>query len=191
MKGAKLTVAILTPLAIFLGVVMAVFQFSDSWSQNHYTENDPFLYLTLFCISSTFICARFRHPDRYREVTKVGKISVRLEHLVTLTFFLFGVVITFGVNNNAIAITSFWLVPDITVSFLHLVFTGLAIGSGYIMLMTYPESKKGHTWALIGLCFGGLGFILAYVFSLYSIAWGEVLAAIPFAVFMYVTWIRK
>lgn len=180
MKGPKLNVAILTPLILVTGLVMAIFGWNESWSQNHLSPFDPFLYLTLFCISITFVTASYRHPNRYREVTKIAMWSIRLEHLLRLTSMLFGGVIVFGVNSPL------WYVET-----LHLVFTGLAIISGYVMIITYPESDRGKTWALVGLVFGGLGFLLGFLFHFYSIALGEVLATIPFVIWMYKTWVLK
>jgi 1,4-dihydroxy-2-naphthoate octaprenyltransferase len=50
--------------------------------------------------------------------------------------------------------------------------------------MTYPTTKKGHLLALLGAIFGVGGFLLGFLFKAYSIGWGEVLAAIPLAVFV-------
>lgn len=180
MKGARLTVTITTLSALAFGLVMAIFGWNESWSQNHTSPYDPFLYLTLFCISMTFIIASYHHPKKYREVTKIGVYSIRLEHLLRLVCLLFGGVIVFGVNSPI------WIVET-----LHLVFTGLAIGIGYLMIMTYPESKRGHFWSFVGLIFGGAGFLLGFLFHFWSIATGEVLATIPFIIWMFNTWILK
>jgi hypothetical protein len=180
MKGAKLYVAILTPLALILGIVMAVFAWNESWSQNHNTVYDPFLYLTLFAISTTFITASYGHPDKFKEVTKIKKWSIRLEHLLRLVCLLFGGVIVFGVNSPV------WWIET-----LHLAFTGAAIITGYIMVITYPTTNKGHIWAFIGTVFGGIGFLGAFIMGWYSVAFGEVLATIPFVVWMFYTWILK
>lgn len=180
MKGAKLYVTTLTLLALAFGFVMALFGFNESWSQNHLSPYDPFLYATLFCISMTFLITSYHHPRYDREVTKIGKYSIRLEHLLRLVCLMFGGVIVFGVNSP------FWIVET-----LHLAFTGLAIGIGYLMIMTYPETKRGHLWAFIGLIFGGAGFLLGFLFGFYSIALAEVIATIPFVVWMFNTWVLK
>jgi len=179
MKGAKLYAAILTPLALVLGIIMAIYGWNESWSQNHLSNYDPFLYMTLFCIATVFMIASYNHPDKTRMIFNIGK-NVRLEHILRLTSMLFGGVICFGVNSPL------WIVET-----LHLVFTGLAIASGYAMIITYAETKKGKTYAVIGSILGVLGFLGAFVFHWYSIALGEVFATIPFVVWMGVTWIFK
>ena len=183
MKGAKLWVAILTPLALFLGIIMAAFGFNESWSQNHGTPYDPFLYLTLFFIAVAFIKASSHHPDKERQIIKYGKKgkkSVRLKHMLGLTCLFFGGVMAFGVNS-----------PITWVAMAHLIFTGLGIGTGYAMIVTYPETKKGKLWAHIGFALGVAGFLGGFIFHFYSIAWAEVLATIPFVIWMFTTWIFK
>lgn len=179
MKGSKLYVAILTPLALVLGLVMAVFNWNESWSQNHTSEYDPFLYATLFCISIVFMIASYEHPKWDRMVWDIGK-KIRLEHLLRLVSMLFGGVIVFGVNSPL------WIVEN-----LHLVFTGAAIFSGYVMIVTYAETKKGKIWASIGAGFGVVGFLGAFLMHWYSVATGEVLATIPFVIWIFSTWILK
>jgi hypothetical protein len=180
MKGGKLYVAILTPLALVLGTIMAIFGFAESWSQNHNSKYDPFLYATLFCISSAFIIASFHHTDKYRELTKLFGKSCRLEHFLRLVSMLFGGVIVFGVNSPI------WIIET-----LHLVFTGLAIFVGYYMILVYPVTNKGKLWSIIGFVFGVLGFLAAFLFHTWSIAFGEVLASLPLTIWMYHTWILK
>lgn len=178
MKGKKLYVAVLTPLALLLGVLMALLDFNESWSQNHTTQYDPFLYMTLFCISIVFVVASYGHPDRLRKIASVFKKEIRLEHILRLTCLLFGGVIVFGVNSPL------WFVET-----LHLAFTGFAIASGYFMIVTFAETSRGKLWAVLGLCFGVAGFLGGFLMKWYSIAWGEVLATIPFVIWMYATWI--
>lgn len=185
MKGAKLYAAIFTPVALALGTVMAIKNWAESWSQNHSGEYDWMLNGTLICIILTFWSVRFAHPEKNREITKIFGKSYKLKHAATLTALLFCGVLMFGVNNHT------ELIFGITVSDLHIFFTASAIASGYMMIMTYPQSKRGHTWALIALIIGVGGFVLGYVFKLYSISWGEVWAASPIAAFMSVTWLFK
>lgn len=178
MKGARLNVTILTALALAMGLLMAILNNYPSWSQHAGTNEDPLLYATLFFIAAAFMIASFGHPDRYREITKMWVVgNFRLEHCFRLVSYFFGGVIAFSVNNE------FWLIET-----LHLVFTGLAIATGYLGLILYPETKKGHLWAWIGFAFGIGGFIAAFVFRLWSVAWGEVLAALPLAIWMFVTY---
>lgn len=172
MKGSRLNINILIILAVFTGVSMAVLSFAPSWSQFAGTKNDPMLYATLFCISSAFMISSFTHPDKQRYIG----FGFRWKHFNRLTAYFFGGVIAFSVNND-----TGW------VETAHLVFTALAIGTGYIGLVLYPESKKGNRWSWFGFAFGILGFFAGYIFGLWSIAWGEVLAAIPLAAQMSIT----
>ena len=177
MRGYKLNVFVLSGIALFFGVLMAVLNIYPSWSQTAGTNHDPLLYSTLFCIASSFMIASFGHPEKKRELTKffiVGSFS--LGQCFRLTSYFFGGVIAFSVNNEFSIIETF-----------HLIFTGLGILTGYIGLITYPETKKGHTWAFIGTCLGLGGFLVGFLTNIYSISWGEVLAAIPLAIWMNMT----
>ncbi len=178
MKNAKLNVWILTGLTLLLGVLMAVLNLSPSWSQSAGNSHDFLLYGCLFCISSALMIASFAHPEKDKEISKFPILgTIRLEHSFRLTAYFFGGVIACSVNSEL------WLIET-----LHLIFTALAITSGYVGLMLYPDTNKGHTYALIGFIFGVGGFLIGYIFGWYSIAWGEVLASIPLAVFMLKTW---
>lgn len=181
MKGAKLNIRILTGIAVALGLLMAILNIYPSWSQFAGTAEDPLLYSALFCISSIFMISSFSSENRDREITKIWLInSLSLGQCYRLVAYLFGGVITFSVNSQ-----------ESIVEIAHLVFTGAAILFGYVALMTYPETKKGHLWALIGTIFGVGGFLLAFLFNVYSTAWGEVLAAIPLAAFVNLTFDKK
>jgi hypothetical protein len=181
MKGLRLNVTILTFLALVLGVLMAVLNTYPSWSQHAGTNEDPLLYATLFCIASAFMIASFGHPDKKREITKMWVIgSYRLEHCFRLVAYFFGGVIAFSVNSEIKIIETF-----------HLAFTALAIAAGYLGLILYPETKKGHLWSWIGFAFGVGGFLLGFIFGLWSIAWAEVLAAFPLATWMFITYKKK
>ncbi len=176
MKNNIFKIKVFSTVAIVMGLVMAILGMYESWSQHAGTVHDPMLYATLFCISSAFLVSNSNHPFKEREITKIFGISYKLKHAHMAIALFFGGVIVFSVNN------SIWWVET-----LHLLFTGLAIGTGYITLLIYPETKKGHTWALVGFIIGVSGFLLAYLFHIYSIAWGEVIAAFPLIVWMYIT----
>jgi len=177
MKGALLHVRILSGIALSLGILMAILNLYPSWSQTAGTVHDPLLYSTLFCISSLFMIASFESGNIDREITKIWLIgSLKLGQLYKLVSYMFGGVIVFSVNNE------FQLIEH-----LHLIFTGLAIFWGYIGLITYPETTKGKTWAIIGFVFGIGGFLGGFVLNWYSTAWSEVLAALPLAIWVNVT----
>ena len=181
MRGALLHTRILSGIALSLGILMAILNLYPSWSQTAGTVHDPLLYATLFCISSIFMIASYNSPNIDRVITKIWLIgTLKLGQLYRLVSYMFGGVIAFSVNNE---------VPFI--EYLHLIFTGLAIFWGYIGLVTYPETKKGKVWALIGFIFGVVGFLGGFVLNLYSVAWAEVLAATPLAIWVNVVFDRN
>lgn len=181
MKGAILQVRILTGIALGLGILMAILNLYPSWSQTAGTVHDPLLYATLFCISSVFMIASYNSANINRTITKIWLINtLTLGQLYRIVSYMFGGVIAFSVNNN------FWLIE-----YLHLIFTGLAILWGYIGLLTYPETTKGKLWALNGFIVGVGGFLMGFVFNIYSTAWAEVIAAIPLAIWVNITFNSK
>lgn len=180
MKGLKLNINICILLAFALGLVMAVLGIYESWSQHAGNAEDPMLYATLVFISFAFLMSSFAHPERYREITKVKGVSLRLEHFHRMTAYFFGGVIAFSVNS------SFGFIET-----LHLLFTGLSIASGYFAMILYSESRKSKILTLVGFVLGVGGFLAAFLFKAYSIAWGEVIAAAPLAAWMYVTLNKK
>ena len=183
MKGSRLIVLISLIVAVSTGVFVAIMNKQPSWSQQHNTDYDFLLYLTLGSILITFIKASDNHPQRDREITSINwlpkRLSIKLKHGFFTTALMFLGVITFGVNHRFE-----WVVN------LHLIFTGLAIVTGYISLLTYPETSKGHKLANIGSAIGLTGFILGFVFNFYSVSWAEVIVSIPLAIFIFVTYIK-
>ena len=183
MKGSKLLITIGSFSAVIIGIVSAILDKENSWSQLHNTDYDPLLYFILGSIMITFLLSYSFHPHREKEITAITwlpkRVSIKLKNgLITTAFLFFGVMI-FGVNHK-----------NNIISDLHLIFTGLAILSGYITMLTYPTTKNGHLLANIGGLFGLIGFSLGFNFHLYSVSWSEVMAAIPLGVFIYIT-IRK
>lgn len=174
MKGLKLNIFICIGLAVTMGVVMAFLNLYGSWSQHHLTVYDPFLYFTLCCISFSFIMASFAHKNKYRVLTKFFVMEYRLEHCFRLTAYLFAGVIVFGVNS-----------PVKFIEILHFIFTGLGIVSGYVGLLFYYKDKKGRNFSYLLTAIGIGGFVLGFIFKLYSTSWAEVIAAAPLALWMY------
>ena len=172
MKGIKLITRICIVVAFVIGVFMALLNLYPSWSQYAGNAEDPFLYATLFLICLSFYGASVVHSKRYKILFWIKSTDIRFEHLARVVAFLFGGVLIFSVNS-----------PVKFIEILHLIFTGSAIGIGYVLLWFY--TKK--VWSFIGVCFGVIGFVLGFVFNLYSTAWAEVLAALPLGIFMYMT----
>jgi hypothetical protein len=182
MKGLDLIIKICVYVALALGVLMSILNFADSWSEHHYTAYDPLLYTLLLSIVITFLSASSSAKDKFKELTAVylfgNRISYRLEHALRITAFLFCGVIIFGVNNTE-------SIFGVTIQTLHLVFTGLAIVSGYVTMLLYAESQKARLASYIGLGFGLVGFMLGFAFNVYSVSWAETLASIPLAVLIF------
>ena len=169
MKGAKLHINVLIPLVLVTGIIAAVIGLL-SWSQGADTEFEPLLYCILFAIGYAFIHSYHIHPDKERPITRLW--TIRLKHAHITTAYAFALV----------GIFSIWSYDT-----LHLISTGFAIGVGYFALVTYPETKEGKGWAYIGSILGIGGFLLGFLFHIWSVAWGEVIAAIPLAVQMFYT----
>lgn len=172
MKGLKLNINICIITALTLGVLMAILNIYQSWSQHHLSTLEPLLYVVLLCISFAYLMASFAHLDKLKEITKILGMSFRLEHAFRLNAYLFAGVIIFGVNSS---------VKWIEIS--HFVFTGLSIVLGYLTMLTYSSSKRYYIHTAIGLG----GFILGFIFGLYSTSWAEVIAALPLSIFLYTT----
>ena len=175
-KGLKLNIKICIITALAIGIFMAILNLYQSWSQHHLSDLEPFLYVVLLCISFTYLMASFAHPDKLREITKIGNMSFRLEHAFRINAYLFAGIIIFGVNSSIR-----W------VETAHLIFTGLSILLGYITMMIYVETEKAKAWTYWGISFGLGGFMLGFFFGFYSISWAEVLASIPLAIFLLKT----
>lgn len=182
MKGLLLNIKICTISAFVIGVVMAILNLYNSWSQHAGTNHDPILYSTLFLIAIGFMMSSFEHPDKARVLNKIfvpfksGKMDLRVEHLLRVISYLFGGVLTFSVNSEIAFVST-----------MHLIFTGLAIGMGYVLILTYSTNAQNKTLSIVGVSLGAAGFLLAYFFNLYSVAWGEVIASIPLLVWIHKT----
>jgi len=178
MKGIRLTTRISIISAFILGLVMAIINVHPSWSQFAGKPLDPFLYSTLFLISIAFYGSSFDHPKQHRHLFWLTKkIDVRFEHIARFTTFMFGGILTFSVNS-----------PIYFIEVLHFVFTGLGIGFGYLLLLFYFKTNRTRLWSYVGVVFGIVGFILGFVFDVYSIAFAEVIASLPLAIFLYLTY---
>jgi len=172
MKGLTLNIKICIITALAIGLFMAILNLYQSWSQHHLSDLEPLLYVVLLCISFAYLMASFAHPNKLREITKIGKMSFRLEHAFRINAYLFSGIIIFGVNSSI-----GW------VANLHLFFTGASILLGYITILIYDSIKRYYIHTAIGIG----GFVLGFVFNLYSVSWAEVIASIPLAVFLLKT----
>jgi hypothetical protein len=157
---------------------MAVINVYPSWSQFAGQSLDPFLYLTLGLITLAFYGSSFDHPKQHRHLFNLFKtLDVRFEHIARFTAFMFLGVLTFSVNS-----------PIKAVEVLHFIFTGLGIGFGYLLLLFYFKTNRTRLWSYVGVSFGVVGFLLGFLFNIYSIAWAEVIASLPLAIFLYLTY---
>ncbi|NNE30733.1 MAG: hypothetical protein HKN40_00030, partial [Winogradskyella sp.] len=159
MKGLKLNIKICIITAFIIGVTMAILNLYPSWSQYAGNVQEPFLYATLFFISLAFMMVSFEHPDKLKELFVVKGMEVRLEHITRVIAYLFGGVLVFSVNSEVKVVET-----------LHLIFTGSAILTGYLMLMTfYKQSIVKKNLALLGTLFGIIGFSCGFFLNLYSV----------------------
>ena len=172
MKGLDLIIRILIPLALALFVIAGVLNKADSLSGLHLTVYDYLLYTCLQAIVLALWSAASSVKDKRKELTKIFGMSYKLEHALRLTAFLFSGVIILGVNNEPTYI-------------LHLIFTALAILSGYVIVLLYPDTKLGRTWSYIGVGFGAITFGLGFFANYYSVTWAEFFLAIPIAIILY------
>jgi len=177
MKPSKI-IEIALIAAVVTGIVAAILNKAESFSQLHDTPWDILLKMFLASVLWAFLLSLATHKEKDREITKIKWIntSVKLKHGFVWTALFFTMVLILGVNHQ-----------DKWVRDLHLVFTGLAILSGYLTMLTFPETRSGHMWANIGSVIGLVGFSLGFNFGLYTVSWAEVLASIPLAVFIYKT----
>ena len=172
MKGIDLIIRILIPTALALFVIAGVLNKADSLSGLHLTLYD---FLLLACLQSIVLAlwsAASNVKDKRKELTKLFGMSYKLEHALRLTAFLFSGVIILGVNNEPTYI-------------LHLIFTALAIISGYVIVLLYPDTKLGRVWSYIGVGFGAVTFGLGFFGNYYSVTWAEFFVAIPIAIILY------
>ena len=188
MKGIPLNTRITTALAMACALVMASLSAYDSWSGHHLTPLDPLLYACIGLIVITYCFASAEHPDNETKVGKLIGMEVRLEHLFRINTYLFLGVLIFGVNNEAN-----WI------KILHFVFTIAAIIQGYVTiwlwankkvkLQTHDIGKQDWIWAMItlGTETGIAALVLGFTTEIISLSWGEVGAALPLAIFMFIT----
>lgn len=173
MKGLKLNIRIGIIVAFTIGLAMALLNLYPSWSQYAGNVQDPMLYATLFTIANVFMMSSFGDT---KHIFQIGKMDVRFEHLSRIIAYMFAGVIVFSVNSES----------DLVYT-LHLIFTALSIGTGYLLLLFYYDDQRGRTLAIAGTAFGIVGFLIGFIFGLYSIAWAEVIASIPLAIFLWNT----
>ena len=167
MKGAKLITVVLIGIVLVLTVIMVALNLYPSWSQYARSLHEPLLFGALTSISSVFLIRSFTHKKRLRTLFKVFGIEVRLEHLNRATGFFF-----IGVLCTPVTHPSAWIESA------HLVFTFLGIGAAHLELWFYHKGVR--KWSAIGgSIIGVAGFLGAFVFHLYTIGMGELIAAIP------------
>ena len=173
MKGARLIIMILIALAIILGTVMVILNLYPSWSQYARSLEEPLLFATLSCISSIFLIRSFTFKERYYILFKFLRIAIRVEHLNRITGFLFiGILLTPVTHPNGLIET------------LHFIFTGLAIVTALLDVIFYNKKE----WAYFISALATIGFLLAFIFNLYSIGLGELIVALAIA---YNVWYHR
>lgn len=168
MKDARLIITTLISLTIVLAVVMVSLNIAPSWSQYARTMEEPLLFATLISISFVHLIKAYSFSDREFKLFNVIGMNVRSKHMNKATAILFALVLVFPVTH-----------PNEWISNLHLVFTGLAIGSAYLEMGFYSRSLLSY----VGIGLGVSLFCIAYFLGVYTVGMGELLAATPIAMF--------
>jgi len=166
--------------AIVAGVVAAILNKAKSWSQLDQTDYNPLLNFILGCIFATYLLSFAFHPLKEKEITVIKFFKWRIPFILKWVFFVnaffYLMVLTFGVNHSSELFQA-----------LHIGFTGAAILTGFLPMLTLPETKKGHLIANTGIVLGVVGFLLGFAFNLYSTSWSESIVAVILGIFLLVT----
>lgn len=170
MKGHMLITLILIAITLALTIIMVALNLYPSWSQYARSLHEPLLFGALTSISSTFLIRSFAHFQRLEE--RIW--GMRQEHIDRMTGFLFIGVLCTPVTHPA------WYIETA-----HLIFTASAIGSAYLGLVTARPHGKLAAWVSFAVGVGG--FLGAFIFHLYSIGMGELIAAIPISIYVLAT----
>lgn len=173
MKGLALNIRIGIVIAFTIGITMAILSIYPSWSQYAGNVQDPLLYTTLFAIAMVYMMSSFTNN---KHIIQIAMIDVRFEHLARVISYSFGGVIVFSVNSESEFIYT-----------LHIIFTAIAIGAGYFLLLFYYDNTKQRTLSILGGIVGICGFLIGFLFNIYSVAWAEVIASVPLAIFLWDT----
>lgn len=166
--------------AFLMALMITALGLYYSWSQTQGHDEDPYLYATLVPILLCFWQAGDGHSYRERKMFWI----IKFKHMMYATAIFFGGVISFGVNNHSS------IIGGLTVSHLHLVFTGLAIVTPYVAILLASKGMqfKGAVMSTIV----GLGlFALGYIGGFYSTSVGELNAAAPLVVNLVFTYAKK
>lgn len=136
-----------------------------SWSETVYTLVSPLLYVTLISVFGAFLLRAETHP-RGNE----WNIWYRNRQWNRITAYLFfGIAVTPVTHESAV------------IEALHLLFTGLGIVSGYVSMIGFQRTKPGMAVTILGTVIGGGGFLVGFLTNQYTIAVGELIAAVPLA----------
>ena len=166
--------------ALSLGLLMAVLDLYNSWSEHEGEPEEPLLNGALLCIISTYLVRSFVYPHRQRMLWRFFRL--RVKHLNRIAAGLFAGVLIFSVNHPC----------DCWVNTLHLVFTGAGMFTALVEPVLYFPKYSTPWWGSIaGMAVAALLFILGYKFALYTVSTGEVLAAWVAVVFVTGTALSK
>ena len=147
---------------IAIGCILAMVfgRFAESWSQNHTGDYDFLLYGTLLSITVVYLLRGLFHHRKEEKAL----LSLNRGEFDLVTALLFGLVLVFGVNSRFE-----W------VQFLHIIFTGLAIISASVGLVSYYKEGVSLHGAIMGVCSSGALFLFAYLGNDLTTAEGEII----------------
>ncbi|PXX26301.1 hypothetical protein C7967_11563 [Thalassospira sp. 11-3] len=173
MHGYRLVIKILVYLTLALSSVMVGLNFITgspyvSWSL--YMGSDtlyPLLLATLLSISIALVTRGYTHPERHSVLFSKWGIDVSLEGLNKYAGVVFALVLVFAVSHPS------WYVQN-----MHNILTGIGMFLVHLELWTYYQGEKKRSWRIYSVL-GIVGFLLAYIFNLYTIGLGEILVTLP------------
>lgn len=160
MKGTRLHILIFTLIALGFGILMAVLNLYPSWSQYARSAQTSLLYLVLLSIFVTFWDRSKTHPKRDERAYRLLGMRISRGRADRITAIMFAGVICTPVNVELLEIP-------------HLIFTGLGILSAFLGMVTYSK------WYVPSVIAGAFLFLASFIPDTYSVAWGEVFAALP------------
>jgi sulfite exporter TauE/SafE len=180
MKGSYLLMTILKYLIIALGILMVVMGLYNSWSEHVVDDRYRALLNALLWSASVFyMVSSYVLTNRKKVLSKFLGMNIRFGQALRITSFMFLGILLSELENYTVVL---WLPLDTW----HYIFTGLAIVSAYITWLFEADTRYHRRNSYIGLAFGAITFLAAFIFDLYSVGLGEVLVTVP--LFLYMTY---
>ena len=147
---------------------------APSWSQNALLATWFVLNLLLIAIAEVFSTIASNHPSKEKVIYKWFGVKIRLKNLARFIKYSFFAILIAHLGSE--------IIPE----WLHMVATGLGVGGLYALVAGW--FKTGSTkWAIFLslISFSALALILAFVFHLWNVGYGEYALALVGLVFQF------